>query len=99
MLVKNAQVEFAGFAYALGSSLVDLIDEEETVAIARLKAVGDLRKPTMGLWGTADTDVPYPQHVNLLKHVPQCKLHSFEGEPHMFFTKDANKAPVADLIA
>ena len=37
-----------------------------------------MQKPSIALWGTADTDVPYRNHEMLMKHLPHCVLHTFE---------------------
>jgi pimeloyl-ACP methyl ester carboxylesterase len=97
-ILKDSEVEFAGFAYSLGSTLVDW-DTKPKMARQRMAAVGALEKRSIALWGTADTDVPYKNSDNLLKYIPHCKLHSFDGESHMFFMKEKNQRPVADVIA
>ena len=74
-------------------------DEGPEANMARLARVGRQQKPTIALWGTADTDVPYKNSENLLSYVPHCELHTFEGESHMFFMKPENRRPVADIIA
>jgi hypothetical protein len=45
------------------------------------------------------TQVPYKNSENLLKFVPHCKLHAFEGESHMFFMKSSYHKPVSDIIS
>lgn len=98
-IVQDAEVEFSGFAYALGSSLVDFMYDDADSNAARLEAVGRLRKPSIVLWSTADTDVPYSQHKGLLKYIPQCVLHTYEGECHMFFQKAGMAPVVAQVVA
>jgi pimeloyl-ACP methyl ester carboxylesterase len=97
-IVSDAAVEFNGFAYSLGSTLVDL-DEPLADTKARLRRVGALGKPSIALWGTADTDVPYRNHETLLECVPQCVLHTFEDESHMFFQKEELVPRIASIIA
>jgi pimeloyl-ACP methyl ester carboxylesterase len=98
-ILQDAAVEFAGFAYSLGSSLLDLMAADVPADVAaRLAAVGRLGKPSLALWGTADTDVPYAQHVGLLQLVPHCALRPFAGESHMFFQKEKLEPVVADAV-
>ena len=83
-IVSDSSVEFNGYAYSLGSTLVNNggAPEED---MARLARIGAMNKPSIALWGTADTDVPYRNHETLLRYVPHCVLRTFEDESHMFF--------------
>lgn len=97
-LVENAAVEFNGFAYSLGSSLVDFIgsaDQNER----RLRELGKLGKPSIAIWGTVDTDVPYRLHENLLRHVPHCVLHSFADKSHMFLMDKESAWIIRETVA
>jgi len=100
-VLDNSVVEFNGFAYSLGSSLLDFTDASE-VNERRLRELGKLGKPSIAIWGTADTDVPYKNHKNLLRHVPHCVLHSFADRSHMFLMDKENtwilKETVADFL-
>jgi pimeloyl-ACP methyl ester carboxylesterase len=99
-ILQDAAVEFAGFAYSLGSSLLELVAADAPAdRAARLAAVGRLGKPSLALWGTADTDVPFAQHQELLRRVPHCALRPFVGESHMFFQKAEMEPVVADAVA
>ena len=67
--------------------------------MARLARVGRQQKPTIALWGTADTDVPFALHTTLLEHIPHCTLHMFEDESHMFFQKAELVPKIVAIIA
>ena len=74
-------------------------DEGPEANMARLARVGRQQKPTIALWGTADTDVPFALHTTLLEHIPHCTLHMFEDESHMFFQKAELVPKIAAIIA
>mmetsp|Transcript_17005 Transcript_17005/g.48589 ORF Transcript_17005/g.48589 Transcript_17005/m.48589 type:complete len:255 (-) Transcript_17005:90-854(-) len=99
-LVEDAAVEFDGFAYSVGSTLVDYlalgaVDLHER----RLRELGSLEKPTMALWGTADTDEPYSRHENLMRYLPHCVLHSLANETHDSLLDEENAWIVRGAMA
>lgn len=98
-IVKSSEVDFKGMAYSMGSSMVDFTDESEEVALKRLEAVGKLAKPSIAIWGTADTDVPYAQHETLSACVPHCKVHDFKDKTHMFLLESDALPELGNIIS
>ena len=101
-IVSDSKIEFYGYAYAIGASFLALFHDQD--GQKRLKEIAKRNIPTICLWGTADTDVPFKGSKYLLECIPQAVLHTVEGASHSLLgeneaqTKKLGKI-ISDFVA